>query len=346
MLQTDLRPAPVGLHIFNVVQASDPAERDARSRLRDRLSGVSREYRYQLRERSLWRMRFDNPIFTLATRGAGSIFVSHGQGRVATDMSIEGKSDLFCFTTLLRGDMTVVQRDARVTGTTSVGLAFRTGHKTRLMISDDSLRTNVFIKASDVEQALEHALDQPLRKPLELKPQLDWSRGLAASLRVQLEFIVQEFGRPDGIADNPAALAATTDMVIALILRGLPHNHSEQLERRQGCAVPAYVQRAEEFMRVHGAEPIRIADVATAAGCSVRTLSGVFQHFRGRSPLMALHAIRLQKVHDELSRGAHDGSIGALARHYGFTNASRFGAAFRRQFNEAPADVARRARRD
>jgi AraC-like DNA-binding protein len=74
-------------------------------------------------------------------------------------------------------------------------------------------------------------------------------------------------------------------------------------------------------------------------------LGAVFQRFRGRTPLAALHAIRLQQVHAELSRGSIDAPIGAVARRYGFTNASRFAVAFRRRFGKTPLDVVRRASR-
>ena len=88
-----------------------------------------------------------------------------------------------------------------------------------------------------------------------------------------------------------------------------------------------------------------MSDIAAAAGCSVRTLSAVFQQFRSRTPLSALHAISLEQVHAELSRGAGEVSVGAVARRYGFTNASRFIIAFRRRFGETPLQVLRRASR-
>ncbi|WP_158287714.1 helix-turn-helix transcriptional regulator [Falsiroseomonas bella] len=337
--------AAAGLETFTVVRANDTAELDARSRVSDRLPGRGRDYRYRLRDRALWHRRFEAPIFTLATRSAGSILVSHGESRFATEVAIEGESDLLCLTTMLRGDVTVIQQGEPASGTLSCGLVFRPGHGTGVVTSDDSLRTNVFIKAVEVENALEHMLDARLRKPLEFSPHLDWTRGLAASLRFQLDFVMHEFGRPDGVADNPVALASTTDLLAALILRATHHNHSGMLEAGRGVAVPAYVQRAEEFMRTHCDTPIRMTDIAAAAGCSLRTLSAVFRHFRDRTPLAVLHGIRLQQVHAELSRGESGTTPGAVARRYGFSNASRFAAAFRRRFGEAPAEVLRRASR-
>jgi AraC-like DNA-binding protein len=135
---------------------------------------------------------------------------------------------------------------------------------------------------------------------------------------------------------------------VALALRAAPHNYTDQLERGPAAAVPHYVRRAEEFMQAHCADPLRIADVAAAAGCSVRTLGDVFRRFRGRTPLAALHAIRLEQVHATLSLRAtrDDGAaVGAIARRYGFANPSRFVAAFRRRFGEAPLDVLRRTSR-
>jgi AraC-like DNA-binding protein len=341
-------PSPDVAHpaIFDVVCANDPAELDSRSRVSDRLPGSSRHYRYRLQDRALWHMHFSSPIFSIGIRSAGSIVVVHGTSRFATEVAMDGgQADVFAFSAPLEGSMTLIQRNEATTGTASRGLACRFGPDARLVTSDNSVRTNVFVKAAEVEHALEHILDRRLVTPLEFRPSLDWSCGLATSLKFQLDFIVREFARPDGVADNAVALASTTDLLIALILRGASHNHADQLQLGPGGAVPVYVRRAEEFMRVHGAAPIRISDIATAAGCSVRTLGSVFQRFRGRTPLAALHACRLEQVRAELCRGNADASIGAVARRYGFTNASRFTIAFRRRFGETPSDIARRASR-
>jgi transcriptional regulator GlxA family with amidase domain len=203
-----------------------------------------------------------------------------------------------------------------MTGTQACGLAFRRGP--RLLTSDYNVRTNVFIKVADVENALEPMLDERLRRPLEFRPNLDWSSGLAASLKCQLDFVMHEFQRSEGVASNPVALASMTDLLISLALRGAPHNYADQLDRGVAGAVPAYIRRAEDFMLADCAVPIRIAHVAAAAGCSVRTLGAVFRHFRGKTPLGALHAIRLEQVHGELRLGATGASVATVARRYGW----------------------------
>ena len=98
-------------------------------------------------------------------------------------------------------------------------------------------------------------------------------------------------------------------------------------------------------MRANAAVPIRMQDVAAAAGCSVRTLGSVFRRFCDTTPLVALHMIRLEQVHAELSHSATEGSAAEVARRYGFTNPGRFAAAYRRRFREAPTETAMRGSR-
>jgi hypothetical protein len=48
------------------------------------------------------------------------------------EVAIDGdESVIFCFTTLLQGDLTLIQRGDPVTGTVARGLAFRPGPQTR-----------------------------------------------------------------------------------------------------------------------------------------------------------------------------------------------------------------------
>jgi AraC-like DNA-binding protein len=335
---------PARLTTFNVVQATDPADLDGRSRVSERFPAQSRMYKYRLLDPALWRMRFDQPIFSLAIRSAGSIMSSLGENRFATQVAVDGDADdYFGLSTMLRGRLSIMQNGEQTTSRDGHGFVYRTGAGTRILISDESLRATVFLRVEEVERALEHMLDRRLRRPLEFGSHMDWSGGLTASLKSQLEFVMREFQRTDGIADNPVALASMTDLLTTLALRAVPHNHTELLAAGSPGAVPAHIRRAEDFMRAHCSEPIRMAEIAAVAGCSVRTLGSAFRQFRGQTALGALHGFRLDQVKRDLSQGASDAPLAAIARRYGFTNASRFAAAFRRRFGEAPSEVLRRA---
>ncbi|WP_170979435.1 AraC family transcriptional regulator [Roseomonas sp. HF4] len=337
---------PARLATFHVVQATDSAELDGLSRVSERFPTQCRTYKYRLQDRALWRQRFDRPIFGLATRSAGSTLASLGENRFATEVAIDGPAvEYYAITTILRGGLTLGQNGRDTTVAEGQALVYRTAPGTRILTSDGSARSNLFIKVEDIETVLEQLLDQRLRKPLEFAPVLDWTHGLAASLRKQLDFMLGEFERPDGVVDNAAALASMTDLLVRLVLRAVPHSYTDQLDCGSAGAVPAYVRRAEDFMRAHCTDPIRMAEVAAAAGCSLRTLAAVFRQFRGRTPLGVLHGVRLDEARRALGDGATDVPVVAVARRYGFTNATRFASAFRRRFGESPSDVVRRASR-
>ena len=333
--------------MFTVLETSDPGALDGTSRLPlsrvlVRVADPSRVWRYQLQDRALWRQRFKGPVFSVATRSAGSILASYVGNRFAAEISVDGEEgELLCFITALHGKTTLVQNGDATTATASSGLVWRPGPGIRGQTSDNNARSNVLIKVAEVEEALERTLDEHLRRPLEFRPNLDWSSGLAASLKRQLDFVMQEFQLADGVTSNPVAMASMTDHLLSLVLCGAAHNYSDRMDRRLDGAVPAYVRRAEDFMRAHCAEPIRMAQVAEAAGCSVGTLGVSFRNFRGRTTLGALHAIWLERAHEEITGAGTGASVATIGRRHGFTNAGRFTVAFRRRFGETPSEAMR-----
>ncbi len=327
----------------SVVDVHDPLEMDIRSRVSERLFEESRMCGYRLQDHRLLRSRFDDSIMTLADRRLGSMLLALCGNRFAAEGSIGGEGiDSYSFSMTMTGSALWKQGRTEISVARGDGAAFRLSAGTRMLSTDNNARRNLWIAADALEHALEGLLGERLRKPLEFRPDFDWNRGLAGSLNNQLDALMRELPRRDGMADNPVGLASFTDLILSLVLHGIPHNYQDRLDVARAGAVPAYVRRAEEFMRANAAAPLRMQQVAEAAGCSVRSLEAVFRRFRNTTPLAALHLIRLQQVQAELRRGPVSGSPAEVARRYGFTNAGRFAAAYRRRFGEAPSETARR----
>jgi AraC-like DNA-binding protein len=336
---------PATLSTFNVINVLEP---------RDLLDPSSRHppnetpfRRYQLQDRSLRGVSFDSPITSIAERRLGSMMIAHGADRFATQISVgaDGIAS-YCFTAMSHGRATLIQNGKETTTSSGAsGLVFRAAPGTQILTSDVNTRRTLWIEAAALEHALEGMLGNRLPERLAFKPGIDWISGLAASLRGQIDFLMGEIKRRGGVADNPVALASLTDLMVSLVLRGIPHNYLERLGSGRFGAVPGYVRRADDFMRANAAAPIRVEQVAAAAGCSVRTLDAVFRRFRDTTPLAALHAIRLEQVRAELNHSVTGASIGEVSRRFGFTNPGRFAAAYRRRFGEGPAETAKRRSR-
>jgi AraC-like DNA-binding protein len=337
---------PLALGACQLVNVRDPRDMDTASRVSELIPPDTGVFLYQLLDRELLRTRFRDPIAMFSFRIFGDLGAFYVGDRFATRFLIDRTGiDRFCITSMYQGRATLYQNGRETTAAGNSGIIYRGSPGTRVATSDANARQNLWIEVSTLERALEGMLGERLRSPLEFGPGFDWTSNLAASLRRQFDFLTQDLAQPGGVTDNPIALASWTDLIAVLMLQGLPHNYQERLENRRSGAVPGYLRRAEDFMSAHAAAPIRMEQVAEAAGCGLRTLGAVFRQFRDTTPLAALHAIRLDHVRAELQRGGSDISMAEVARRYGFTNGARFKTAYQRRFGEAPAETTRRRSR-
>ena len=293
--------------------------------------------RYSIHDRRLLRRRLDGPISTQLRVHANGIYVTEVSDRYQTEMAIGGAGlPRYWFAFANTGTMVVDQGGSSVTAGQDVGIALLGRPETHLLSSDGSLRTNVWIDAAVLERALSAMLGDSLRRPLEFRMAVDWGRGLAFSLRQQIKYFASELRRRDGLVSNPTALACLTDLILQTLLLALPHNHSDRLARPKAELAPGLLIRAEDYMRAHAGQPIRMEQVAAAAGGSIRALNAAYRRYRDTTPLSALRSIRLANVRAELLQSG-EASIGEIAARHGFTNVGRFARAYSELFGELPS---------
>ena len=327
-----------------VIVVNDPRELDVSSQLKQRLPSDLAVVNYLLHDRRLLQEQFTTPISTHSRVHAEGIYVTRIVDQFQTEMEIGGAGlDRYWFAMAEAGSMLVRQGAASQVAGGTAGVALRGHPGTSLLSSDRNVRTNVWIEAAVIEGALMALLDDELRRPLAFNMAVEWSTGLAASFSRQIELFVSELKQPDGLASSPVALASFKDLIVRTLLLGLQHNYSERLSPRPAAPAPVYLQRAERFMQAHADQPLRMQDVALAAGCSLRTLNDVYSRVRGITPLSALHTIRLHRFREALQSG-EDVPIATLARRYGFTNTGRLVKAYRLRFRERPSETMRRGR--
>lgn len=334
---------PAGLlDSFLVIDVHDPHELGADSAVSHRFPKTNNAHRYRLR-RGLNAKAGPGAgagrLTRLAMRPAGDLLAGYVADRHATDVQIvDPGSDRFCVSAMVAQSLQLrTAAGDEVLAAGRRGLVLRGEPGTSFVSSDGSTRFNLWVQASRVETMLAALLGEPPAQPLVFAPCADFSRGGGATLLRLLTLFAHELAQPDGLAAHPLALNSFTDLWVQTMLHGLPHNQQDALARRQhGGPVPRHVKRAEEFMRSHAAQPIALADIAAAAGCSLRTLHQAFRRFRDTTPLAALHGVRLDAVRALLEAG--DGQLrpAEVARLYGFSHPGRFKAAYLRRFGVPP----------
>src|SRR5262245_41963671 len=109
------------------------------------------------------------------------------------------------------------------------------------------------------------------------------------------------------------------------------------------AALPGDVVRALDWLRPRLHEPVRLDQLAEAAGVRPRTLETHFRQFLGTSPLGWVRRSRLALARRRLLEADGETSVTGAALASGFSQLGRFAVAYRALFGERPSETLKRA---
>jgi AraC family transcriptional regulator len=121
---------------------------------------------------------------------------------------------------------------------------------------------------------------------------------------------------------DPVTPLAVTGLVLELLANAARRNAGRR-------ARPAWVGRAEEYLRAHFAERIELNDVAAAVGQPAGQVVRQFRAHVGDSPCGYVRRLRVDWALRELSTSAR--SLSEIALDAGFADQSHFTRVFKRQ---------------
>jgi AraC-like DNA-binding protein len=148
-----------------------------------------------------------------------------------------------------------------------------------------------------------------------------------------------------GNALPQAAEAALEEFVFTLLLKGHPHNFSEELEQPERRPGSRLVRRAVQFVEEHANSAPTASEVAAGIGVSVRALQEAFRDWRQVTPTEYLRSIRLQRARDALLQANPSTTVTDVALDHGFFHLGRFSQHYKVAFGESPAATLARMRR-
>lgn len=143
-----------------------------------------------------------------------------------------------------------------------------------------------------------------------------------------------------GISD--LARAQFDDLLVGLLTTIVVPEVREGLSDRRIEAGSAVVRRAQDYIREHAADAIRLADLAESLGIGLRTLQLSFRRHIGVSPREYLMQCRLDLARARLLSGGTDTKVATVAFECGFTDLSLFSRKYRNAFGELPSATLRR----
>lgn len=179
------------------------------------------------------------------------------------------------------------------------------------------------------------AAEEPLHPTIGNRIAISSPSGLLLSRRLAMLWC--ELHRTESSPDSSISIMEKEDALIAGLImasgtRGDNNRHSERVENRAALA------RAEEYLNASLTAPVSQADLAAAAGVSIRTLSRGFAKRHGFGPMAFLKTRRLDTVYrDLLGADADSTTVTEVATHYGFSNLGKFAVEYRQTFGESPS---------
>jgi AraC-like DNA-binding protein len=314
---------------------------DLNGRFARNIAVVNDRMSFRLRD-GLGRLPGETMVSLQSMRHEGALQPCYNVDVFGTDIRIigAGQPELFGLIVVLSGAMDMVAGpNGSGTGSAGTGLALRGSPGTRVLTTDDSIRLSLWFDAPRTESVLATLIGATPTRPLAFAPTLDWARPGPRRIMRLVEHLIAEMHDPEGLTTEPVARETFTDLFLQSLLLGLDHNHRATVARPNSPAIPAHLRRAEALMHAAADRPLALAEIAAAAGCSLGALQSAFRRFRDTTLLGALRDIRLEHAREALLAAEPHQSTRQIARRFGFTNPSRFIAAYGRRFGERPLET-------
>ncbi|WP_305783908.1 AraC family transcriptional regulator [Symbioplanes lichenis] len=110
-----------------------------------------------------------------------------------------------------------------------------------------------------------------------------------------------------------------------------------------GDAAPSVVRRAVAYVDGHADQPLTVTEIAAAAGVGARALQVAFRRHLDTTPMAYLRRVRREYAHRDLraANPADGTTVTGIARRWGFTDVSRFSAAYRESYGQSPSHTLR-----
>ena len=169
-----------------------------------------------------------------------------------------------------------------------------------MRLSPDCSVLAVRIDRNALDECLAQLLDRSVRAPIRFDLKMDLDQASAGRWARIVRMLAAEVDEDDSLLAKPIAARPFEDLVMTRLLITHAHNFSRELECPRPPARPRVVKRAIEFIESHPQAPLTAADIARAAGSSVRSLQQGFAQHVGVSPMAYLRDVRLARAHAEL----------------------------------------------
>src|SRR5690349_6977817 len=157
-------------------------------------------------------------------------------------------------------------------------------------------------------------------------------------------FCSQQLLNTDTAQISPILVQELTRMIAVVLLEAFPNTiMTSAYLPGPGWAPSSAARRAAEFIETHAGQPLTLSEIATASGVTARALQYAFRRHYGTTPTGYLRKVRLDRAHQELRTEDPAGglTVQKVARRWGWSDSSKFTAAYQQQYGQVPSRTLR-----
>ena len=202
----------------------------------------------------------------------------------------------------------------------------------------------VKIDRAELDRHLEVLIGAPARQPVVFAPDAARPIGDLPGLMTFIDLLFADVDDAEPALSSRASEASAEALLLSFLLRRYPNDARTLLDRPVARAVPYYVKRVEEYIRLHAAESPRLDDMVRVSGVSARTLFKGFRDFRGIGPVGFLKQVRLDQVHNDLQNAEAGNTVTEVATNWSFHHLGNFARDYRARHGQSPSETLRKAR--
>jgi AraC-like DNA-binding protein len=160
-----------------------------------------------------------------------------------------------------------------------------------------------------------------------------------ARLLRTITFLRNNVAAEPAFRDAPLIASTAPQLLAAIVLRTFPNNAlTDPTANDRNDAHPASLRRAVAFIDDNAHRDITVADIASAAHVTIRTVQYAFRRHLGISPTAYLRRVRLEHAHRALltTDPTEGATVTRIAADWGFLHPGRFAQYHRTVYGCAP----------
>ncbi len=283
---------------------------------------------------------------TLHAIVSGSVTLGHLYLDAPVELRLGSPPERFLVVEPAGAGTTVGCGGSELEATPGTAVVVQPGRPTSIVLGAGASHRLVGIECQTVLVHLSRLLGRALDRPLAFDLRMDLRAGPAGRWNLALEMLQAELADEGSLLRSGIGQGQLEEFLISSLLYGQRSTYSAALARPRPDSERRATTAAKQFIERNLSDHLTLAEVAAAAGVSVRTLQAAFRSELRTTPVAYIRSRRLDRARAELADERTEGTVTVtdVATRWGITHLGRFAAEYRARFGESPSQTLRRHR--